>query len=370
MQPPKINRKAIKNHSQNNQSNPTRSISILLFIGIMFMPYIFSWFTLRKGYSTKARVFSLIWIVGIFIMFANDTRNKKLKQNKIISSNKVVHKKAVKPKPVIVKEKQIVKEIEKPTIKPFELPYKEIDIKKMFDNFDISVRPLKNVKTFRKRDSKVSSRSYLEILKRFYYEWKKLKPCIYHSDLPPNITKIINSLKEAEVDIDKNINPYIEEGDKVFYIIKMLKENETAYNKWEYKKKQLKEQLELDYLIKTIKASNDPLSKINSIYLAEKFFNTLGITSLYNTRNLNSLKGRCFSMNLKAVQPLGKGMCRFSGLGKELIFIGTINNKKFKDFYFRQDSYYQVIAIHKGISVYKTLLGQQQAIKLEIKYLK
>ncbi len=40
---------------------PSQRVSILLGIGIFFMPYIFAWFTLRKGYSTQARAISLGW---------------------------------------------------------------------------------------------------------------------------------------------------------------------------------------------------------------------------------------------------------------------------------------------------------------------
>ena len=45
----------------------SRRVSILLGIGIFLMPYIFAWFTLRKGYSTQARAISLGW-AGFFIL--------------------------------------------------------------------------------------------------------------------------------------------------------------------------------------------------------------------------------------------------------------------------------------------------------------
>lgn len=41
--------------------NASRTVSPLLGVGIFFMPYIFGWFTLQKGYSTQAKVISLGW---------------------------------------------------------------------------------------------------------------------------------------------------------------------------------------------------------------------------------------------------------------------------------------------------------------------
>jgi hypothetical protein len=45
--------------------NP-RKVSLLLAIGIFFIPYIFAWFTLRKGYSVQARIISGLWLVIAF----------------------------------------------------------------------------------------------------------------------------------------------------------------------------------------------------------------------------------------------------------------------------------------------------------------
>ncbi len=43
-------------------SSPTKRVGILLGIGILFMPYIFSWFTLQKGYSNLTKIVSLSWM--------------------------------------------------------------------------------------------------------------------------------------------------------------------------------------------------------------------------------------------------------------------------------------------------------------------
>lgn len=45
-----------------------RKLSILLIIGIISIPLIFSWFTLRKGYSKKARIISFGYLALSFIL--------------------------------------------------------------------------------------------------------------------------------------------------------------------------------------------------------------------------------------------------------------------------------------------------------------
>jgi len=50
-----------------------KKISIKLMVGIIFIPIIFSWFTLRKGYSKITRIGSFLWlgISVILIIFSN-----------------------------------------------------------------------------------------------------------------------------------------------------------------------------------------------------------------------------------------------------------------------------------------------------------
>lgn len=46
-----------------------RQVSIILGIGIFFIPFIFAWFTLRQCYSTVSRAISMVWmIVYIFAL--------------------------------------------------------------------------------------------------------------------------------------------------------------------------------------------------------------------------------------------------------------------------------------------------------------
>lgn len=50
------------------QQEPIRKVSILLGIGIFIMPYIFSWFTLREGYSKLAKIMSFTWLAVLLAM--------------------------------------------------------------------------------------------------------------------------------------------------------------------------------------------------------------------------------------------------------------------------------------------------------------
>jgi len=54
-----------------------RSVSLLLIIGVLLVPYVFAWFLLGKGYSQRARVVGLGWmtlIVGLAITSGMSTR--------------------------------------------------------------------------------------------------------------------------------------------------------------------------------------------------------------------------------------------------------------------------------------------------------
>lgn len=48
--------------------SPKRQLSVLLLIGIILMPYIFVWFTLRKGYSLLTRVLCFGWLFLFFYL--------------------------------------------------------------------------------------------------------------------------------------------------------------------------------------------------------------------------------------------------------------------------------------------------------------
>ncbi|OCG02869.1 hypothetical protein [Gilliamella sp. wkB112] len=49
------------------------SPSIALIIGIIFLPYIFSWFTLKKGYSKTSKIISFTWMfLSILLRYSSD----------------------------------------------------------------------------------------------------------------------------------------------------------------------------------------------------------------------------------------------------------------------------------------------------------
>jgi hypothetical protein len=58
-----------------------KKVGLLLGIGIFFMPYIFSWFLLRDGHSTKARVLGLGWMAIIISMVFFSPKNIPTSQN-------------------------------------------------------------------------------------------------------------------------------------------------------------------------------------------------------------------------------------------------------------------------------------------------
>lgn len=50
---------------------PQRKVGILFFIGILFIPIIFSWFLLRKGHTTLARILGFGWLLIFFFSLSN-----------------------------------------------------------------------------------------------------------------------------------------------------------------------------------------------------------------------------------------------------------------------------------------------------------
>ncbi|OBU37436.1 hypothetical protein [Photobacterium phosphoreum] len=53
----------------------SKKVNIWLAIGIVFFPILFSWVTLKKGYSKKAKIFSLIWLALTIISIFSSTKN-------------------------------------------------------------------------------------------------------------------------------------------------------------------------------------------------------------------------------------------------------------------------------------------------------
>lgn len=57
------------------QTTPNRKVGILMALGLIFMPFIFGWFTMRKGYSNFIRFTSFGWMIIACIMLSNGSTN-------------------------------------------------------------------------------------------------------------------------------------------------------------------------------------------------------------------------------------------------------------------------------------------------------
>lgn len=64
------------NEPQTNNTS-SRKVSILLGIGILFVPFIFSWFTLRKGHTTKAKAIAFGWFFIALLIYANNSNKEQ-----------------------------------------------------------------------------------------------------------------------------------------------------------------------------------------------------------------------------------------------------------------------------------------------------
>lgn len=68
--------KVSQSSEQNQDNQDKKKMGFLLGMGILFMPYFFSWFTLKKGYSNTARGLSFAWAFFIIIGAMNGGQNK------------------------------------------------------------------------------------------------------------------------------------------------------------------------------------------------------------------------------------------------------------------------------------------------------
>ena len=59
----------VNSSSSSSSSSSSRKVGFWLAIGILIMPYIFAWFTLRKGHSVLSRIVSFLWMgCSLFII--------------------------------------------------------------------------------------------------------------------------------------------------------------------------------------------------------------------------------------------------------------------------------------------------------------
>lgn len=60
----------------NANAESPRSVGLLLGAGILFLPLIFSWFTLRRGYTTTTKAVAFVWLAFcLLIVGTHDTKN-------------------------------------------------------------------------------------------------------------------------------------------------------------------------------------------------------------------------------------------------------------------------------------------------------
>ncbi len=61
------------------EKDVNRKVSILLIIGIVCLPIVFAWFTLKDGYSKRARGISFVWlVVSLILTMGNSNESSNL----------------------------------------------------------------------------------------------------------------------------------------------------------------------------------------------------------------------------------------------------------------------------------------------------
>lgn len=115
---------SVANTAESITSQPLsshRKVSIPLIVGIIMMPFIASWFTLRKGYSTTARAVSLGWMVLALVIGLSgesDTKQASTTPEPSVASAKVTDESQIeKPSEVASDDAASDKETAKPAKK-------------------------------------------------------------------------------------------------------------------------------------------------------------------------------------------------------------------------------------------------------------
>lgn len=67
----------VKNHKLATNGNQKRSVGILLGIGILVFPIVFSWFLLRKGHSSLSRIIGFSWLALTIFGFSHTSDTNK-----------------------------------------------------------------------------------------------------------------------------------------------------------------------------------------------------------------------------------------------------------------------------------------------------
>ncbi|WP_445946349.1 hypothetical protein [Shewanella sp.] len=59
------------------QSSPNKFMKALFWVGVFFVPYVFAWFTLRKGSSTKSKFIAFGWLFVFAIAYLSSPEHKQ-----------------------------------------------------------------------------------------------------------------------------------------------------------------------------------------------------------------------------------------------------------------------------------------------------
>ncbi|WP_445773998.1 hypothetical protein [Shewanella sp.] len=62
---------------KSSKPNTNMFFKVLFWIGVLFVPYIFAWFTLRKGNSTKSKVIAFGWLAFFAIAYVSSPEKKQ-----------------------------------------------------------------------------------------------------------------------------------------------------------------------------------------------------------------------------------------------------------------------------------------------------
>lgn len=93
-----------------------KKVSIPLIIGIVCIPLFFAWFTLRKGYSKKARIVSFGYLIFTFILFASLPSNVQQKRATQDTPPQAIQAKESEPEEAIASEPQAVVKKPEPVV--------------------------------------------------------------------------------------------------------------------------------------------------------------------------------------------------------------------------------------------------------------
>ncbi len=64
----------IKNQEKVEKNSIFYEFKFFTYIGVLVMPYIFAWFTLKKGFSSISRIISFVWLVVVIMIYLDSNK--------------------------------------------------------------------------------------------------------------------------------------------------------------------------------------------------------------------------------------------------------------------------------------------------------